>query len=260
LSSSTKLGSNGTGFYNWSIPVTQVSGSDYSIKICSASKTQYNDTSEAVFNIQGAPVPEIHVISPSGGETWAGGTTKTVTWSYIGNPGSFVKIDLYKAGVKTQTVAASVSKGINGTGSYNWRIPASMTTGSDYKIRVTSTSNLSYTDISGVEFSLVGPALKVESPDDLVTWQAGTTQTIAWSYTGNPGTYVRIQLLKSGRLYTTIKSAVLTGVGGTGSYQWKLPGTLTIGSDYQIKVQSTSNSTCYDTSDDAFNITRVSVP
>ncbi len=36
--------------------------------------------------------PAITVTSPNGGETWQRGTSHTITWSYAGSPGSYVKI------------------------------------------------------------------------------------------------------------------------------------------------------------------------
>jgi hypothetical protein len=50
--------------------------------------------------------------------------------------------------------ALLVAKGTNGAGSYNWLIPATQALGSDYTIRITSTSNSSYKDISDGNFSI----------------------------------------------------------------------------------------------------------
>jgi hypothetical protein len=103
-------------------------------------------------NAQLSPIG-ISVISPNGGENWKIGTTQTIRWSYTGNPGANVKIEILKGGaVKTITPSASIGNG--GEGSYNVKIPKKTPIGNDYKIRVTSTSNGSYTDTSDNYFTI----------------------------------------------------------------------------------------------------------
>jgi YD repeat-containing protein len=96
----------------------------------------------------------IAVVSPNGGESWRKGSTQTISWIYTGNPGSYVKIELLKGGAVNLVIASSTSIGGGGSGSYNWGIPANQTQGSDYKIRVTSTSNGFYTDTSDNNFPI----------------------------------------------------------------------------------------------------------
>ena len=139
-------GSNGTGSYNWTVPSTQTQGADYKIRITSTMNSSATDTSNAVFTITGPPPPAITLISPNGGETWKRGTVQTIRWTYTGNPGSIVKIELLKGVVVNRIIASFASTGTGGNGSYRWSIPASQTTGTDYKIRITSTSNSAYTD------------------------------------------------------------------------------------------------------------------
>jgi C1A family cysteine protease len=83
--------------------------------------------------------PTITVTKPASGEAWQTATTQTISWSYTGNPGSYVKIDLWKGGTFSQTLSSSTSI----AGSYSWSVPTSLSAGSDYKIVVTSTSNAS---------------------------------------------------------------------------------------------------------------------
>lgn len=90
----------------------------------------------------------ITVITPNGGENWAKGTTKTIKWSYIGNPGSKVKIELLRNGAFNKLISSSTPN----DGSYNWAIPKLQTVGKDYRIRITSTSNAIYKDISNANF------------------------------------------------------------------------------------------------------------
>ena len=153
------------------------------------------------FSITSTPsTPSITVISPNGGESWQRGTSHTVTWSYAGSPGSTVKIVLMKAGAEVGTIIASTSIGSSGTGSYTWAINPTGSTGSDYKVSVQSISQPAIRDTSNTVFTLTpagtAPAITVTSPNGGETWQRGTSHTVTWSYTGSPGSTVKIVLIE----------------------------------------------------------------
>ena len=79
------------------------------------------------------------VTSPAGG-SWRRGTTLLIKWTYTGNPGSFVKIELMSGSTVKTTINSRAKIGSGGNGSLDWRIPSKQATGS-YTIRVTSTTN-----------------------------------------------------------------------------------------------------------------------
>lgn len=102
--------------------------------------------------------------------------------------------------------------------------------------------------------TIIKIALSVISPNGGESLKAGSRQTIRWSYTGNPGARVKIELLKGGAVNRVIKSLASKGRGGNGSINWRIPSTQTPGNDYQIRITSTSNNSCSDTSDGNFTI------
>jgi hypothetical protein len=94
------------------------------------------------------------VLSPNGGEKWKVNTTNTIRWTYSGDLGPRVKIELLKGETLDRTIALSALIGSNGEGSYRWKIPADQTPGSDYNIRITSKRYASYTDASDRHFKI----------------------------------------------------------------------------------------------------------
>lgn len=57
----------------------------------------------------------------------------------------------------------NLPKGTAGTGSYNLTFPYNTPQGGDYTIRITSTSNMAFTDSSDAPFA-IQPAITVTSP------------------------------------------------------------------------------------------------
>ncbi|HYN44927.1 MAG TPA: Ser-Thr-rich GPI-anchored membrane family protein [Candidatus Limnocylindrales bacterium] len=230
------------GTHPWLIPATQTPGTDYKVRITSTTNASYNDTSDNSFTI---PAPSFTVVSPNSSDSWIRGTTKTIRWNSTESPGSYVKIELLKAGVSNRLIIASTLN----DGSHPWLIPAAQIPGTDYKVRVTSTVNVSINDTSDNPFTIPAPSFTVLSPNGSQNWTLGTTQTILWNSTESPGTYVKIELLKAGMTKVLIASTL-----NDGSHPWLIPATQIPGADYKIKVSSTANVSNNDTSDKYFSI------
>jgi hypothetical protein len=257
ISSYAPSGNNGIGSFAWSIPSTLAPASDYKIRITSASNSNINDSSDADFAIAPPPPPEIAVTYPNGSEILQAGTTQTIRWTYKGNIGYGVKIELLKSGSVNRTIAYYASKGTNGSGSFNWAIPSTFSPAPDYSIRITSLSSGNVKDNSDAGFTIVPPPPPGGgggSPNGPDTWDAGTVQSIRWNYNGDIGWYVKIELLKNGGLNRTIAYAVSRGNNGNGSYNWTIPSAQSPGPDYRIRITSISKSAVKDTSDADFTI------
>ncbi len=188
--------------------------------------------------------PVIYVVTPDGGETWIRGTSNKITWNSTGIPGTNVKLELLKNGSAVGTVNPSTPN----DGSYVWSITSTRAPGTDYKIRVTSTSNPAYKDTSDNNFTIGG--INVKSPNGGETWIRGTSNMITWNSEGIPGPNVKLELLKNGSAVGTI----IPSTPNDGSHAWSITSTRAPGTDYKVRVTSTSNSVYKDISDNNFTI------
>jgi hypothetical protein len=173
-----------------------------------------------------------------------------------------VKIVLLKGTTTIGTIADNVPIGTSGKGSYVWPSWTGRVPGSDYKVSVQSISQPTISDISnnfftvtaGTTISSTTPSITVTSANGGEVWYKNTNHAVAWSYAGNPGSTVKIVLLKGGTAVSTVAESVPIGSGGKGSYSWSVLPTLISGNDYKFSVQSTSQTTIKDISNANFII------
>ena len=213
------------------------------------------------------PALNLKLGSPNGGEVWKAGTTHKILWSNVGLSGIGFSTHFKMVVVKCFTLPYSmclippngpqiIADSVHASdGDYDWTIPALQSNGS-YKLKITSIEHPWVSDWSDGVFTITNtPSITVKSPNGGETWQRGTTHTVTWSYTDSPGSFVKIVLLKGGVAVGTIKDNTSIGSGGAGSYTWPISQTGGIGSDYKVSVQSISQPTVKDTSDNVFTIT-----
>ena len=80
-------------------------------------------------------------------------------------------------------------------------------------------------------FDLRARSIKVTAPAGGTVMRTGASCTIAWeAYEVNN---VKIELYKGSKLLSTIATSV---PAGSGTYSWKIPGSMNAGNDYQVKV------------------------
>ena len=231
------------GSHPWLIPAAQEPRSDYKVKITSTINASINDTSDKSFTI---PAPSFTVVSPNGTESWIRGTTQTIKWNSTENPKGYVKIELLKPGKPNQLIVSSTLN----DGSHPWLIPAAQEPRSDYKVKITSTINASINDTSDKYFTIPSPSFTVVTPNGGEDWKKGTTGIINWTSTENPKGYVKIELLKPGKPNQLIVLSTLND----GSHPWPIPSLQTPGTDYKVKITSTSNLSITDMSNSNFSI------
>lgn len=158
----------------------------------------------------GAAAKTIEVTSPNGGEVWTVGSTKTIRWTSTGEVGN-VKIELFKSGAAVSTISSSTAN----DGMYSWKLPVTLTTASNYKIKISEAGNAAVYDLGG-KF------------------------TIKMASTGQPEISLnrtRLNFGARGSARITGKQKILIKNNGTGTLNW----TVTVNRDW-LKVSPLSGS------------------
>jgi len=182
----------------------------------------------------------VTVTAPNGGETLIRGSQKTITWTKVGFTEN-VKIDLYKNGVLQQNISTSAA----GT-SFNWTVPNNIY-GSDFKIKVTSTSAAFINDYSDNFFTIYGGVINVTAPNGAEVLQRDQPFNITW--TDDLSENVKIELYQNG----VLSSVVAASVPSNGSYAWTVTNNVS-GTDFKIKISSVNIAEINDLSNADFTI------
>jgi flagellar hook assembly protein FlgD len=182
----------------------------------------------------------ITVTSPNGGESWIRGSLYTITWTSTGSVGNVMIEYSTNNGSSWTTVVSSTTN----DGAYSWTVPD--TPSNSCKVRISETDG-DPNDTSDSVFSIVfpiTPGITVTSPNGGVSWMKGSTYSITWTSTGSVGN-VTIELLKGGSAVLTVSSST----ANDGKQNWTVPGGLSSGNNYQIKITQVSDGSVNDTGD-----------
>jgi len=242
---------------DWELLYTPTKTANYRASVMVLGKTLAVSN---VVNVVVTGVPGITVTSPNGGESWSPGTLHNIMWTYTGDVGSVVRVELVKGGVLDRQISASAPIGSNGAGSLEWAVPLTQTPGSNYRVRITSTSKPEYSDISDNTFSIPErtPSITVVNPNGGERLMAGFPYFITWKYRGNPGSSVDIYLMKGEGIDSEIEMGYPIDnvwlMDGKGEYEWNVPKDQEYGTDYKILIISSVNAAYSDKSDKPFTI------
>ncbi len=231
-----------TGSYNWTVRNNQTIGSDYGIRVQSTDGTDVSDETDAPLSITGS----LTLTNLEENERLVAGTTEDIRWTSTGAGLGYLSLDLYKNG----SFSRSITPGTVDDGSFEWSIPENMTLGSDYKIRIVSTSHPSVCCESSSSFS-IGGQIAVLAPTRDDEWAVGATQTITWNSTGAIGS-VTIELCDSSGVVQVIAS----DAPNTGTYSWKIPGSVVPGEGYFIKITGRDDALASDSSGGRFSVSK----
>ena len=104
----------------------------------------------------GGGAPELTLTAPNGGESILAGNNFQIQWE--DDISENISLKLYKAGYFVENITTSTPS----DGTYNWTTSLSLEEGSDYKIKITSTSNTSVYDYSDSYFTITEPLGEVQ--------------------------------------------------------------------------------------------------
>jgi hypothetical protein len=227
--------------YNWMIPADLAPGSDYQIEVTSTSNSSITDTSDT-FSITAPPPPFSSGGKVTTGDLLTGIPGVTMTFSRVSGTGTVpAAVITLVDGIWSQTGFQSgttykVTPSLSGYG-FN---PAS----SDFSAESTG---LNFTGTPPIP-----PGITLSFPNAAgLRFKTGSTVNISWNYTGSPGTYVKVELLKGGQPVSTITTKAKTS---NKSYNWRINRNQSEGTDYKIRITSTTNAGVADTSDNNFEI------
>jgi hypothetical protein len=233
------------GSYDWVLPVSLVSGSDYRLRISSADQPGVADESDADFTIDTTPI--ITVTMPNGGETWTVGQAYSITWTSANITGN-VQLRLLQNNVSVRVLSSSTAN----DGEWTWTIPSDVVPASNYKIRVTSVDNTAIKDASNADFTIQGdttPIITVTMPNGGETWTVGQAYSITWTSANITGN-VQLRLLQNNVSVRVLSSST----ANDGEWTWTIPSDVVPASNYKIRVTSVDNTAIKDASNADFTI------
>jgi len=124
---------------------------------------------------------------------------------------------------------------------------ASVSAGTTYYWRVNVSNTGGTSDWATASFATVSPMVLVTIPNGGQVWQRGLKYFIQWN--DNLAESVVIDLYKGGAFLKSLATN-----SSAGAYQWEAGLTNVPGSDYTIKVSSSTNAALFDVSDSPFSI------
>jgi hypothetical protein len=131
------------------------------------------------------PIPinsYISVYSPRWHQLFTRGSVMSIGW-YISGDIDRVSIELRKGDKPYAIIKSNVPNAVPNAGFYNWTIPSTFPTGTDYKIRITDQSNLNIYGESGY-FSVLDkssiPSIRIISPNGGEKLREGDMYKIQW--------------------------------------------------------------------------------
>ena len=144
--------------------------------------------------------PSITVVSPNGGETWAAGSTHTVTWQSTGIPSNFdgvLKLSLYRDGAVLLSQDATIA---GNPGTYSIALKESLTPASDYRVRLMTCWETTPPDSPGHTCDIGRSTYATDTSDRMFTISAPleSEKVVACHYNSGVKQYVQLSISRDG--------------------------------------------------------------
>ena len=181
----------------------------------------------------------ITIISPNITTVWNAQNTERIEWTTFG---VINNVDILL--IKGNTIVEWIVENISNTGYYDWEVPTSRETGTDYSVAITDSIN-SRIFSSSFQFEIINtnftyPSIYYTNPTPVSAWRAGATYVITWNCKIDLGE-VTLELLKDGEVVDTLSD----DTDGESHFKWEIPDEISKGDDYQLKISLNSNPNIY---------------
>lgn len=180
--------------------------------------------------------PSITVYKPYG--SFKAGETLPIDWNSI-NAGGSVRIQLYKGSSLDTTIVTSTLN----DGYHEWTSPSTITPGTDYRIKVSSTSTAAY-DYSDY-FEIRDPSVFIfYSPDSSCSYSMGGYYHLKYESTEYVHE-INLELYRDEVFVLTIVTDYNNWGAYRGDYGWGIPSTLIPSTNYSIKISDSEDPNSY---------------
>jgi hypothetical protein len=191
----------GTNSLAWIIPSASSTVALMRVKLIGSS---INDVSDAYFTMQ--PTPNVHLLTPNGGEQLFVGEKETVSWTTITT--DYLHLDYSTDGGSTWTDI--VNRVPAYVGSFDWVVPPTVTTTAI--VRATNVERPRFVDQSDGLFSILKAALTVTSPNGGEKYELNQPVTVTWNSANS--THLRLEYSRdNGTTWTRVAGSIPAGLG-----------------------------------------------
>ena len=214
-----------TGTYTWNVPAN-LPRADWTIRATVVGNTLVTGSSAAATTVIW---PTVAVTAPSAA---VAGAPVTVSWAYTDGAVAPVKIRLMQGTRAISTLTSAGRTLADGTGSLVYRLPINVLPGS-YQFEVSAAANAAVMDTTG-DVPVTRPTLAASGATTVVR---GQTATLSWAFSDGAVAPVKVELVMGTRV-VLVTGAGVTAANGTGSFVYKAPATLPVGT-YTVRIRPT---------------------
>ena len=225
-----------SGRYDWTVPAGLAGATTLQVKVRAVDKAgnvgcgHHNGT----ITVQSASFPMM-ITYPNGGETLAGGSVQTITWT-SNVPSSTVNFSFSLDG--GNTYPHEIASGEANDGAFGWTVPTLNTR--DLRIRIETIGAISEEDVSDANVTVddTQPVVSMTSPNGGEILEAGGQCFISWTARDNYGlTDAPITLLVSINGGATFPRVIAEAVVNDSSFTWNIPASLN-SQEVRFKVEA----------------------
>jgi hypothetical protein len=229
-----------TGAYEWNVPNSL--STQCLIRVSDALDGEPVDQSNSKFSI--VPKPELKILSPNGGETWAAGQVDTIKWYSVGIENIAVSVTTTNGIVWDEVVKSTESDGVYAV---SFTVPSNQ-----YKIKIYDADNEYPVDESDGTFTVTAePSISVVVPNGGEEWFAGSKDNIKWSSTNIEDVKLEYTT-NNGATWSLINSSIPS----SGVYSWNpVPNVSSV--LCRVRISDAKEAIPSDISDENFTINNV---